>query len=164
MVRRTSRRGRATDQKDTMLRKFVLLFALVALAGCGGNSSDSGSSGGTKPTETAPSPSAQNDKAIREAEQGKDNQAQMGAPAIRKTLRKELNLNSEDEFDLDGQMDEGQIGGDCYVKLGAEAANFEGQSQNILRSPNGADLIFVQSSTSAPLVGCLKAVRAALRW
>jgi hypothetical protein len=50
------------------------------------------------------------------------------------------------------------------VKLGADAVNFESQTENILRSANGNDVVFVQSNTATPLVRCLVAVRAALGW
>ena len=138
---------------------FPVLFA-AALVGC----ADSSSGGEASKTPTEPSASSRNDRVIREAERAQDNQAQKGAEAIRATLRERLNLNEKNEFDLDHQFDEGQIGGDCYVKLGAEAANFESQPENTLYSANGRDLVFVQSSTTTPLVKCLKAVRSALGW
>ena len=130
----------------------------------GGSANTAETATSARTAQTATSAPSQNDQAIANAEQSEDNQAQMGAAAIRKVLEKKIGLNSEGDFDLDHQIEAGQIGGDCYVKLGAEATNFQDQTENILRSPNGRDLVFVQSSTSTPLVKCLKAVRAALAW
>jgi len=79
-------------------------------------------------------------------------------------LAQKLGLNNEAEFNLNHHIASGETGGDCYVKLGAEAVNFESQAENMLRSPNGKDVVFVQSNTATPLVRCLKAVRTALGW
>src|SRR4051812_30039767 len=106
-----------------MLRA-VVLFTVVLLTGCGGGSSR----GSANTAQTATTARSQNDQAIANAEQSEDNQAQMGAAAIRKLLKKKLGLNSEGEFDLDHQIDPDQIGGNCYVKLGAEATNFQDQT------------------------------------
>jgi hypothetical protein len=129
---RRARDSRATEPDKT---------GALASGRLGGDSTSGESSKTARPSETAASARESNDQVIEEAEQGHDNQAQHGAGAIRKTLKKKLNLNAEEEFDLDGQFDEGQVGGDCYVKLGAEAVNFEDQAENVLRSPNGADLV-----------------------
>lgn len=135
----------------------ALVVLVIAIAGCGDDS-------GGRPTSSKPSSGARNDEAIRQAEEADDSQAQIGAAAIRKTLRAKLNLNAGNEFDLDHRIDSGQVGSDCYVKLGAEAVSFEDQTENILYAPNGKDLVFVQSSTETPLVRCLKEVRSALGW
>lgn len=129
----------------------------AALAGCGGATKTVTQT----TTSTARSP---NDQVISQAAQASDNQAALGADAIRKTLTQKLGLNDQEDFNLNHHIQPGDNGGDCYVKLGAEAVNFENQSENILRSPNGKDVVFVQSNTVTPLVRCLVAVRAALGW
>lgn len=53
---------------------------------------------------------------------------------------------------------------DCYVKLGAEAYAFRSETSNILYSPDGRNLVFVQSYQGVPLYPCLVAVRNALHW
>ena len=57
-----------------------------------------------------------------------------------------------------------RVGSDCYVKTGAEAVDFADQKENILHSPDGSELIFVQTSVGFPLSKCLIAVRDALGW
>jgi hypothetical protein len=113
------------------------------------------------PASTA---SSQNNKVISQAAQAPDNQAQLGAAAIRSILVSKLGLNDQESFNLNHHIAPGDNGGDCYVKLGADAVNFEYMSGNILRSPNGKDIVFVQSNTVTPLVQCLQAVQTALGW
>lgn len=100
---------------------------------------------------------SQNAQVINQAANSPDNQAQLGAAKIEAILRRKLGLDSQLNFTISGN-------GGCYVKLGADAVNFENQSENILRSPNGKDVVFVQSDTATPLVRCLKAVNTALGW
>lgn len=91
----------------------------------------------------------------------------MGAPAIHKILVTKLGMDSNDSFDVNHHITPSETAtdsGDCYVKLGADAVNFADQADNILRSPNGSDVVFVQSSTTTPLVQCLVKVRDALGW
>lgn len=146
----------------------VLLIGF-ALAGCGAATktvTQTSPAAQTQPstTTTASSARSQNDQVISQAGQASDNQAQLGADAIRKILTQKLGLNDQESLNLNHQIAPGDNGGDCYVKLGADAVNFENQSQNILRSANGNDVVFVQSNSSTPLVRCLEAVRAALGW
>jgi hypothetical protein len=123
-----------------------------------------GPSGGTTTgSATSSSATAQNNAVVSQAAQGPDNQAQLGAAAIQQTLTKKLGLNPTLDFSLNHQTPAAQ-GGDCYVKLGADAVNFENMTDNILRSPNGNDVVFVQSDTTTPLVKCLLAVKTALGW
>jgi hypothetical protein len=110
------------------------------------------------------SPAALNNQTINQAAQAPDNVAQADVPAIRQTLVDKLGMNDQESFNLSHQIAPGDNGGDCYVKLGADAVNFEFMSGNILRSPNGSDVVFVQSNTATPLVRCLEAVRSALGW
>lgn len=141
----------------------IALIAGLALAGCGGSTQQT-----TPHQPPAQSQSSPNDAVIAQAAQAKDNQAQVGAGAIRTILVRKLGLDSNDNFNLGRPITPNDIAsnsGDCYVKLGADAVNFENQSENILHSPtNGSDVVFVQSSTSTPLVKCLVAVRTALGW
>lgn len=117
----------------------------------------------TSGSSTTNSASAQNQHVISQASQANDNQAQLGADKIRQILTRKLGLNRTEDFDLNHHTPPAEAG-DCYVKLGADAVNFEDQSSNILRSPNGRDVVFVQSNTATPLVSCLKQVRDALGW
>lgn len=120
----------------------------------------------TQPTSTTKTSDAasQNNQVISQASQASDNQAQLGATAIRRILTQKLGLNNQEEFNLNHHAAPGSTGNDCYVKLGAEAVNFEYMSRNILRSPNGKDVVFVQSNTVTPLVRCLVAVKSAIGW
>ena len=106
---------------------------------------------------------AQNSAVIAQAAQGADNQAQLGAAAIQEILTKKLGLNPTLDFNLNHQTPPAE-GGDCYVALGANAVNFENMPGNILRSPNGKDVVFVQSDTTTPLAKCLVAGNTALGW
>jgi hypothetical protein len=76
---------------------------------------------------------------------------------IRQTLVDKLGMNADPDFNLSGSWSPNEIGSDCYVKLGADAVAFSDQTQDILRSPNGSDLVFVQANTSTPLASCLEA-------
>jgi hypothetical protein len=155
----------------------VLAAAAVGLPGCGGSQSTTRTVtvAGAEPTppattqaagssSAAAAASAANDAVVNQASQAPDNQAQLGADAIRAILTKKVGLNDQESFNLSGHIDPGDNGGDCYVKLGADAVNFEDQTGNILRAPNGTEVVFVQSNTVTTLVRCLKAVRTALAW
>ena len=147
----------------------TVLVIGVALAGCGGATktvTQTSPAVHTQPstTTTASSARSQNDQVVSQAAQASDNQAQLGADAIRKILTQKLGLNDQQSFNLSHHIAPGDNGGDCYIKLGADAVNFEYMSGNILRSPNGKDVVFVQSDTATPLVRCLEAVRTALGW
>jgi hypothetical protein len=103
----------------------------AALAGCGGATMTVTHT----TTSTARSP---NDAVIAQAAKAKDNQAQLGAGAIRTILVRKLGLDSNDNFNLGRPISPDDIAsdsGDCYVKLGADAVNFENQSENILAPP-----------------------------
>lgn len=151
------------------MSKFIFILGMlvvVALGGCGGG-------GGTKTvTETTTNPAdaataaarSQNNAVIQQASQAPDNQAQLGETKIKAILAKKIGLDNALDFNLNGHIDPNAGGGDCYIKLGAEAVNFENQTENILHSPNGQDLVFVQSDTTTPLVKCLTIVRNALGW
>jgi hypothetical protein len=151
-------------------RTRALLIAaglLCVTAGCGSTKtvtvprpSTAAQSGSPK----SPSRRSQNAQVINRAAHAGDNQAQLGAAKIRAILTRKLGLNDQESFDLTHQIAAGDNGGDCYVKLGAEAVNFESMTGNILRSPSGNDIVFVQSNTVTPLVKCLKAVNSALGW
>jgi hypothetical protein len=115
-------------------------------------------------TPTASGAAAQNNQVISQAAQAPDNQAQLGSTAIANILTQKIGMNDTYSFNLSHHIAPGDNGGDCYVKLGADAVNFQYMTGNILRSPNGTDVVFVQSNTVTPLVNCLQAVRSALRW
>lgn len=118
-----------------------------------------------QPTPTdASSAQQQNNQVVSQAAAAPDNQAQLGAAKIQQLLTQKLRMNGTLSFNLSGHIAPDDNGGDCYVKLGADAVNFDYQTQNILRSPNGADVVFVQSNTATPLVKCLAAVKTALGW
>jgi hypothetical protein len=148
------------DHHEAHPHTSLAVIAGLSLAGCGGSTQQT-----TPHQAPAQSQSPPNDAVIAQAAKAKDNQAQLGAGAIRAILVRKLGLDSSNDFNLSHHFSPGEIGSDCYVKLGADAVNFENRSENILRSPtNGADVVFVQSSTSTPLVKCLVAVRSALGW
>lgn len=170
------------------LTTIPVIAAVLALAGCGGtaktvtqtrtvgSAATAASSATTAASSVTTAPSSattessaepQNDQVISSASQASDNQAAMGATAVRKILVRHLGLDKQDSFNLNHHITQSDIAtdsGDCYVKLGADAVNFEDQTQNILRSPTGSDVVFVQSDTRTPLVKCLVAVKAALGW
>jgi hypothetical protein len=139
----------------------LIVIALVA-AGCGGATKTVTVQ--SNATTSASAARSQNNAVVNQAAQGSDNKAQLGAAAIQKILTQKLGLNDTVSFNLNHHIAPGDNGGDCYVKLGADAVNFEYQTGNILRSPNGKDVVFVQSNTATPLVRCLVAVRSALGW
>jgi hypothetical protein len=145
-------------------------MAALTLVGCGEGAktatvtAPTGAQTPPNASTNAGSARSQNEQVISQAEHANDNQAQLGEAAIRQMLTQKLGINNEEDFNLSHHIAPGETGGDCYVKLGAEAVNFESQSENILRSPNGMDVVFVQSNTTTPLVRCLKAVRTALGW
>jgi hypothetical protein len=125
------------------------------------------SSANTSSAATTSDARSQNDQVISSASHASDNQAALGATAIRKILIAKLGLDSQENFNLNHRITQADIDedtGDCYVKLGADAVNFEQETSNVLRSPNGKDVVFVQSDTSTPLVKCLVEVRSALGW
>jgi hypothetical protein len=115
-------------------------------------------------TTSTNSAAAQNDAVIGAASQAPDAQAQLGAAKVRTILVAKLGLNDTLSFNLSHHIAPGDNGGDCYVKLGADAVNFENMTDNILRSPTSSDIVFVQSNTATPLVKCLVAVKGALGW
>jgi hypothetical protein len=123
----------------------------------------------TGPSSAATESGAESENAqvISSASQASDNQAATGASAVRRILVTKVGLDKQGSFNLNHHITQSDVAtdsGDCYVKLGADAVNFEGQTQNILRSPNGSGVVFVQSDTSTPLVKCLVEVKAALGW
>ncbi len=147
----------------------MALVSSIALIGCGGSTKTVTQTTTTSQTQSsntaaASNASSQNAQVIHQAAQANDNQAQLGADAIRRILIKKIGLNDTESFNLNHHIAPGDNSGDCYVKLGADAVNFEYQTQNILRAPNGTDVVFVQSNTVTPLVKCLEAVRTALNW
>jgi hypothetical protein len=145
----------------------VALLVAGLLTGCG---------------QSEDSAAERNDAAIQQASQAPDALAEQGEEKVRRVLIRELGMDADGDFRLDPdqptecereaeQMREGGIeiecvGGtsDCYVKTGAEAVNFEHMSEHMLYSPNGRDLVFVQTSQGVPLHGCLTAVRDSLNW
>jgi uncharacterized protein YceK len=137
----------------------ISMMAALALAGCGSSSTNT-SSHTQSQTNAA---EAHNDQVIKQAQGGADNQAALGADKIKTTLVAKLGMNSDLDFYLNHRTPDSESG-DCYVKLGADAVNFENQSANILYSPNGKDVVFVQSFTNIPLARCLEAVGTALGW
>jgi len=137
----------------------TLLACCAGLAvGCGDNNDP--------PSEAAPDPPSaaeiireRNETAIADASQDPEALAVKGAPAIRRTLKRKLGMNNDQEFAFAGNVHEVI---DCYVKTGADAVSFAHMDENMLYSPkNPADLIFVQGT---PLVRCLKVVKDALGW
>jgi len=158
-------------------RPFGGLVALLVLAasiagGCG--------SGGTADDGTDARDA--NEAVIRQSEESPEAAAERGAPAVRRVLTRELHMSRNEEFRLnpaaptqcEREVAEEEaayevecVGEefDCYVKTGAEAFAFsETDPGNILRSPNGRDLVFVQTYVGVPLSSCLNAVRDALEW
>jgi hypothetical protein len=85
------------------------------------------------PSTSTSASSSQNNAVINQAAQAPDNQAQLGAAAIQRILTQKLGLNDQLSFNLNRRIARGDNGGDCYVKLGAHAVNFEYMSGNILR-------------------------------
>lgn len=140
-------------------------FAALAIAACGGSSHRPAEPRTTTVASSSPTAiaKAQNDRVMQQAAQAGDNQAQLGADKIQRILTQKINMNSTLEFNLNGTRPAAEEG-DCYVKLGADAVNFENQPENILRGANGKDVVFVQSNTATPLVNCLSTVRTALNW
>lgn len=136
----------------------ALGLTVLALAGCGSSQQQT-----TNNQSRAGAIKQQNDRVIKQAQGSSDNQAQVGADRIKQILVAKLGMNDTLDFNLNHQTPD-QNGGDCYVKLGAEAVSFESQSENILYSPNGKDVLFVQSNTATPLAKCLQDVGAALGW
>lgn len=138
----------------------ALVLTVVAMVGCG----SSGTRTVTVAKTTTTTKTNPNDQVISRASQASDNRAQLGAAKIRKIFITKLGMNATESFNLSHHIAPDDNGGDCYVKLGAEAVNFENQTENILRSPNGSDVVFVQANTVTPLVKCLVAVKTALGW
>ena len=129
--------------------------------GCGSAGSDSQPSGST---DGAPS-TLRNNAVIRQAEESPREQAELGEKAIRKSLEQKLDMEANGDFNLTPtESGTTTVGSDCYVKTGAEAVDFADQKANILHSPDGRELIFVQTSVGFPLSKCLIAVRDALGW
>lgn len=156
-----------------------LLAGAALLIGCGGES----------PPSEEPSTSRDelirelNESAIDRARTAPDAVAQRGEAAVRRVLRRKLDMSQEGDFRLNPDEptecerevaeEEAEYGielecsgeeADCYVKTGAEAVAFQEESQNILYAPNGKDLVFVQTFQGTPLHQCLVAVRDALDW
>jgi hypothetical protein len=156
---RASQRG--NDRWNMKRRIAIALIAIssVGVAACGGSSSQSS----TSSSATSNAARADNQQVINQASQASDNQAQLGEGKIREILERDLGMNVTEDFNLNHGSPPAQ-GGDCYVKLGADAVNFEDETSNILHSPDGRDVVFVQSNTATPLVSCLKEVRGALAW
>ena len=150
----------------------LVLTLGLGLAACGGDDSDGSTSteveaaATTATVDQEPSPAEQaeasNNAVIEEAQEANDAQAEGGEKEVIKSLTDELGMQKDGEFDLDGSIPAGQVGGDCYVKTGADAVNFSYMQRHVLYSPNGTDLIWVQTSTGTPLADCLVAVRRAL--
>ena len=159
-----------TRRNRAIMGVLAVVLMSVGVVGCGSTSTTTvvrtvSQSGSRTPAGSAVSSSAvaQNSAVIAQAAQGADNQAQLGAAAIQEILTKKLGLNPTLDFNLNHQTPPAE-GGDCYVALGAAAVNFENMPGNILRSPNGKDVVFVQSDTTTPLAKCLVAVNTALGW
>jgi hypothetical protein len=136
----------------------ALAGATLGLAACGGGT---GSTSTTNGAGTSLSPQQQNQQVIEKAQQSPDAQAALTEDQISKKLDQTLNLQ-----DISGSSDSFRLSGGeaCYVKLGADAVNFEYMKKNILRSPDGQSVVFVQSFTDTPLADCLVAVDKALGW
>lgn len=149
---------------EALVASAVLLVSTFALAGCGSDEKPVASEQGTTAEAEGETPADRNQAAIDAAEGASDNQAELGATKIKSILRKKLNMDSGGNFYLDGSAGASDVNADCYVKLGADAANFEDQPENILYGPNGEDIVFVQSFSSVPLVKCLKVVNKTLGW
>ncbi len=149
------------------MRALLLAAAFTVgagLGGCGSSTTTVTQMPAASSTTSANTAAGQNNAVISSASQAPDAQAQLGAPRIEKILVAKLGLNDQLSFNLNHHIAPGDNGGDCYVKLGADAVNFENMTGNILRSPTGADVVFVQSNTATPLVKCLVAVKTALGW
>jgi hypothetical protein len=149
----------------------MLVSGCLAIAGCGSDEEPTTGATTTEAVETGPTSAeeaveAQNDAVIDQAAQAPDAAAGAGEDEIRATLKKELGMTADGDFNLPGNEPEAgviQVGGDCYVKTGAEAVNFA-DTKHTLYSPDGADLVWVQTSTETALVDCLSAVQKALDW
>ena len=143
----------------------IAVIAVAAGTGCGDDTATTSADVTTSTEDTSAAIQEQNDAVVEQAANAPDATAASSESEIRATLEKKLNVQPDDEFNVDGKpIPANQVGGDCYIKTGAEAQNFSYQKKNILYSPDGEGLIFVQSSTTTPLVDCLTAVQAALGW
>ena len=135
--------------------RWVGVLLLLGVSGCGGSASNEG--------QPSPLP-ARNDAVIEQAKTAPDAVAEAGASAIRARLQRELRMNNDGTFRLHPDQptecqhevaEESRETGlelecigdasDCYVKTGAEATAFESERRHILYSPDGADLVFVQT-------------------
>jgi hypothetical protein len=155
----------------TVVAAAMAVVLTLALVGCGGPAvtvakTVSVPEAPLTTTVTSPSATAQSDQVINQAQQAPSDQAQLGADAIRKRLSQKLGLNGQLDFNLNNDVAQNDMGSDYYVKLGADAVNFENRSENILRSPNGSDVRAIEHGHAARqmLAGCSLGARLVTRW